>query len=100
MKSALVILVAYSHDPSPSLAGDEADLSVILYKNRHHKRIGHNCRHLLNILACEQQKAGFIAFWHTAGSPSTQIPNANDFSDKIFVGNLFVFIFWTFMILV
>ena len=77
MKSALVILVAYSHDPWPSLAGDEADLSVMLYKNRYYKRIGHNCRHLLNILACEQQKAGFIAFWHTAGSPSTQIFYSN-----------------------
>ena len=45
----------------------------MFYKNRHHRKNGHNRRHILNIIACERQKAGLLAFWHISGSLSTQI---------------------------
>ena len=45
----------------------------MFYKNRHHRKNGHNRRHILNIIACERQKAGLLAFWHISGSLSAQI---------------------------
>ena len=91
-------LAGFSHDLWPSLAGGEADLSVVLCKNRHHRKNGHNRRHLLNIFVVNGRKQDFLHFGiHLVVFLLKSFPDASNYSVKSFVVNLFIFIPWIFM---
>ena len=73
----------------------------MFYKNRHHRKNGHNRRHLLNIPVVNSRTQDFLHFGiHLVVFLLKSLPDASSYSAKCFVVNLFIFILWIFMIMV